>query len=179
MNESNYIYEWVMSHIWMSHVTHMDESCHICLILERGMWAVSEAIMTHLCVWHDPSICVTWPIYKCDMTHLYVWHDPSICVTWPHHTCDMAHSCVRHRAACHIYILVISHTWMGHVNASCHIYMWVISHTWHGPFMCVPSRMHVCDMTHICMWHDAFMHVPYESFICVIWLIHMCDMTHS
>jgi len=23
-------YEWVMSHIWMSHVTHMNESCHTC-----------------------------------------------------------------------------------------------------------------------------------------------------
>jgi len=28
MNESCYTYEWVMSHIWMSHVTHMNESCH-------------------------------------------------------------------------------------------------------------------------------------------------------
>ena len=27
-NESCYAYEWVMSHIWMSHVTHMNESCH-------------------------------------------------------------------------------------------------------------------------------------------------------
>ena len=24
------MYEWVMSHIWMSHVTHMNESCHTC-----------------------------------------------------------------------------------------------------------------------------------------------------
>ena len=28
MNECCYKYEWVMSHIWMSHVTHMNESCH-------------------------------------------------------------------------------------------------------------------------------------------------------
>jgi len=28
MNESCHTYEWVMSHIWMSHVTHMNESCH-------------------------------------------------------------------------------------------------------------------------------------------------------
>ena len=28
MNESFHIYRWVMSHIWMSHVTHIDESYH-------------------------------------------------------------------------------------------------------------------------------------------------------
>ena len=28
MNESCHTYEWVMSHIWMSHVTNMRESCH-------------------------------------------------------------------------------------------------------------------------------------------------------
>ena len=28
INESCHTYEWVMSHIWMSHVTHMNESCH-------------------------------------------------------------------------------------------------------------------------------------------------------
>jgi len=28
MNESCHTYERVMSHIWMSHVTHMNESCH-------------------------------------------------------------------------------------------------------------------------------------------------------
>jgi len=28
MNESCHTHEWVMSHTWMSHVTHMNESCH-------------------------------------------------------------------------------------------------------------------------------------------------------
>jgi len=30
MNESCHTYEWVMSHTWMSHVTHMNESYHTC-----------------------------------------------------------------------------------------------------------------------------------------------------
>jgi len=30
MNESRHTYEWVMSHICMSHVSHMNESCHTC-----------------------------------------------------------------------------------------------------------------------------------------------------
>jgi len=31
--------------------------------------------------------------------------------------------------------------------------------------------MHMCNMTHSCVWHG--------SFICVTWLIHMRDMAHS
>ena len=30
MNESCHTYEWLMSHIWMSHVAHMNESGHTC-----------------------------------------------------------------------------------------------------------------------------------------------------
>jgi len=29
--------------------------------------------------------------------------------------------------------------------------------------------MYVCDMTHVCVWHDSFM--------CVKWLIYLCDYT--
>jgi len=53
--------------------------------------------------------------------------------------------------------------------------------------------IHLCDMTHSCVWHDSFMcvtwlfhmcdmtpsYVSRDSFICVTWLIHMCDMTRS
>jgi len=31
--------------------------------------------------------------------------------------------------------------------------------------------IHMCNMTHLYVWHD--------SFICVAWLIHMCYLTHS
>ena len=44
-----YTYEWVMSHIWMSHVTHMNESCHThmnesCHTCE---WVMSHIWMSH------------------------------------------------------------------------------------------------------------------------------------
>jgi len=45
------------------------------------------------------------------------------------------------------------------------------SYVWHDAFICVPWRIHMCDMTHSYVWHDAF--------ICVTWRIHICDMTHS
>ena len=37
--------------------------------------------MTHLCVWHDAFICMTWFIHVWGMTHSYVRHDSFICVT--------------------------------------------------------------------------------------------------
>jgi len=41
--------------------------------------------------------------------------------------------------------------------------------------MCVTWLIHVCDVTHSCVWRDSFM--------CVTWLIHVCDsftcVTHS
>ena len=57
--------------------------------------------------------------------------------------------------------------------------------------MCVTWRIHVCDMTHSCVWHDAFIRVTWrihtcdrsyawdDSFIRVTWLIHTCGITHS
>jgi len=46
MNESCHTYEWVMSHIWMSCVTHMNELCHR---YEWGMSHTYEWVMSHTC----------------------------------------------------------------------------------------------------------------------------------
>jgi len=45
--------------------------------------------MTHLYMWHDSFIHVTWLIYTCDMTHLYMWHDSFLYVTWLIHRPNM------------------------------------------------------------------------------------------
>jgi len=53
VNESRHVCEWVMSHMWMSHVTHMtescrtyaNESCHTCEWVMSNMW-ISH--VTHL-----------------------------------------------------------------------------------------------------------------------------------
>jgi len=44
-------------------------------------------------------------------------------------------------------------------------------HDFFYAFICATWLIHMCDMTHSCVWHD--------SLIWVTWLIHMCDMTHS
>jgi len=42
INESWYIYEWVMSHVWMSHVTRMNEACHM------YEWVMSRIWLSHV-----------------------------------------------------------------------------------------------------------------------------------
>jgi len=85
-HKSCHTYTWVMPHIWMSHVTHMNESC---LTYE---WVMSHIWMSH----------VTWLIhfvrhksrllrnglylhYTYEMTHWYVWNISFMHLSW--HMC--------------------------------------------------------------------------------------------
>jgi len=84
-----------MSHIWMSHVTHMNESCH-----------TYEGVMSHMWMSHVTHTGIEAPhrliLYKDESTHesTYEW------VILSYHT----------------YEWVISHIWMSHIthmNESC------------------------------------------------------------
>jgi len=63
MNESCHTYEWVMSRIWMSHVTHMNESCH------TYEWVTPHIQMSHVTY-------VNGACHKCEegMWHRYMSH---------------------------------------------------------------------------------------------------------
>ena len=61
-------------------------------LLESANFSGSRKLRTHNSVWATQNsfkesrhkyVCM------CDMTHLYVWHDSFICVTWLIHMCDM------------------------------------------------------------------------------------------
>ena len=88
MNEACHTYEWGMSYIFVSHVTHMNhlqvchDSFHDCCCYFRPV--------VH-------CICVPWLIYMCAMTHVYVCHDSIMCA--------MTHSYI------HIRDIIQSHVW--------------------------------------------------------------------
>jgi len=65
MNVSCLTYEWVMSHIWMSTVTHMNESCHTCATYVGVTWNTQS--------WDQPkkSCHVT---RGCVMSHIWMSH---------------------------------------------------------------------------------------------------------
>jgi len=99
VKESCHTYGWVMSHIWMSHVTHMDESQQTYESVTCATWLIqmcsmtcSYVYVTYSYVRHDSFVSTTWLIHMCDMTHSCVRHDSCICVTWLIRKCDMTHS---------------------------------------------------------------------------------------
>jgi len=149
-------------------------------------WLIHTCDMTHSYVWHDSFICVTWLIHMCDMTHSYMWHDSLVCVTWlvtwripvSVQRCNEDKECV---------------TWLMHMCDMAHSYVWHDSSIlWHDSFMfkssvcvclnymslqlndeakvCVTWIIHMCDMTHSYVWHDAFIRVT--------WPTHTCDITY-
>jgi len=96
MNESCLTYEWDMSHIWMSHVSHTNESCLTYESCMLHIWGVSW-----LSEWVSLSaICVSWRMHVCDMTH--VTYESCIALTLMRHVTRYG-------------------TYM---NASCHTYKW-------------------------------------------------------
>jgi len=144
-------YEWVMSHIWMSH-TRQRVMSHIwmshatlsirqlvtwveCFICRRDMtpstcvpWLIHMCGMPHWFGWHDSFICVMWLIHMCDMTHQFVWHDTSICVTWLIHMRGMTHWYVWHELFMCVIWPIPSHLTNKNDECGCSfdIYKWLM-----------------------------------------------------
>jgi len=113
-------------HTEMSHVTHLNESCH------THKWVMSHSFarccLTHLHVRRDVIICVTWHIHVCCMPNACVWCDAFMCMMCRIHVCDITLSCV----PCVSFMCVM---WRIHV---CDITHHIESR---DPFMWVPSLM--------------------------------------
>ena len=120
--------------------------------------------MTHLYVWHDSFVCVTWLIGICDMTQLYAWHVSFVCVTWPVHMRDMTRS----------YVDV------------------TLSYVWRASLICVTWPFHVCDMNYSSVtWHVKYIYTCiyiytriyiyyawHDSVISVTQLLYTCQWRH-
>jgi len=129
--------------------------------------------MTHSHVWHDLSICGTWPIHMWDIASLVVtWlrHDSFLylhqtCVTWLIHMCDMTYPYVGHDP-------FICGTWPIHMWDIISLVMseQIEGSTWHDSFICW------CDWFLCGTWLIFF--VRHDPFICWTWLIHMWEINH-
>jgi len=84
-------YAWVMSHIWMSHVTHMNESC------PTYEWVMSHGCMSHVLyashVSHTNESC---PTFEWVMSHTRMSHAPHMNESCLTHEWVMPLICMSH-----------------------------------------------------------------------------------
>jgi len=108
MKESCHTYEWVMAHVWMSHVTvtsswgrfhsgsswewvykhlltwmshgtRMNESC------DRNIWLTSLSwVMSHVWMSHGTRMNESWHTYEWVMAHVWMSHVMGACSCWGH-----------------------------------------------------------------------------------------------
>jgi len=141
IHENHEIWKWVTSHIWMSHVTHMNESCHT---YGRVMW-------------HVWMIQVTYMNESC---HTYEWvmlHMQMRCVA---HTTKSRHT-FKQTHTTHKYIQT---TWLERESAR--------ARAWENPWgWWRMSRRHVTHMNEFCH--------TYEWVLSLIWMSHVTHMHES
>ena len=146
MHESPVTYDICSSRTCVSHVTHMNESCHtygmhhvthdICIYI-YAVAVVHERVMSQHVV-HEWVFQGSRVVNDASVCSMYVaWHDAFICV----------------------------HGWMWTMSChgmSLHIYVWAMWLAW---YIYVSHNIHICDMTHtyvswmstICMSHATYL----------------------
>jgi len=127
----SHIVEWVVSYVWMSHITIMKEQCH------AYEWFVSYICMSH--VKHINGSCHT---YKWVMSHTWMGH---ACHAWV-----MSHIWMSHVTRMD-----------GNIKKSCHAYKWVILHirsqqskasfftSWEILWRLRNESCHTCELSHV------------------------------
>jgi len=130
-------YEWVMSHVYMSRVILMNESCHTYtwvmsylwssdVTYEMGMLQICEIecenahIVVHMndCQCATMNVYMTWLIHMYDTIHVHVGHDPFTCATICAHSLWMIANMQLWR-----YMCVTSHLYGRQYEHICILYM--------------------------------------------------------
>jgi len=152
-------YEWIMSHIRVSHGTHMNESCH----------TYEWVLVNELChVTHVSESCHT---YEWAMSHIWMSHGTHMnksCHTYEwvlvNESCYVTHM----NESCHIYewALVNESGYVTHTDESFHTYEWGMSHVWMSSCEWV-TLCHTCEWVMLCHTYEwVILSHTYE------WVIH-------
>jgi len=77
-NKSCHTYEWVMSHIWVSHSKQVNESCHISVGIKSQIW-MNYVTNSHICTAKTAQNVFTrmhmnqlYHTHECVMSHIWV-----------------------------------------------------------------------------------------------------------
>ena len=153
-------YQQVMSHIWMSHGTHMNE-----------LWHTYEWVMAHIWMSHGTRMNESWHTYEWVMAHIWMSHGTHMTESWHTYEWVMAHVW-RNRTP---YKRVTSLIWMSHgmshgthMNESWHTYDWVTQHVWvsHAAHVYLPRRL---DSLCVHLWPMGWHAVHVHHTLCLDW----------
>ena len=147
-----YMYQRVMSHIWSSHVAHMNVCAYI-----------------HVCIYMSICICIhihsyeNIHIYVCMYIHIYVYEHIYVYV----YTC--MYVCI------YIYVYVYTYHTYQRVICDMHIYwcMWhEVVYTYH-----TYQRVILCDMTTSCHMHQ-YIYISHISHVSTCDIMSHASITH-
>jgi len=189
---TNYSYEWVISHVWMFHVTHVtNESSNVYSINESYTWVIGRVLYEWV-IRMSHRICVLWLSFinessaMNDMNESYEWVIRYVLYEWvmslvwmclvARRTCEwvMAH------VSCRTCAEVMSNVWMCHatrVHGSCHTYnsiRWHINESCHTFERVIPLNNESCHRYERVTHMNGSCHT-YEWVMSHIW---MRDVTH-
>jgi len=205
MNESYHTYGRVMSHTWMSHVTHMTESCHI-IPWKRHVthmnesfyifqWVMSHVWIRHVtCIWS--SHVMTFVVGGTAINHewgkglalggdtlavnrrLFIAINVAYSAFHPPRQGTATMSPPQCRLfECRLFT-AINHSYSlpSTTGSECRLFT-AINHKWRLFVVSHDSFTRVTWLIHMCdMTHSYVWH---DSFMCVIGLEHTCDVTYS
>ena len=141
INESCHTYKRVMSHIWMSHVTRMNESCHM-LHIWASICRELEGVMSHIWMSHVTHMNESCHTYEWVMSHASHMGEYLSRVG----RCVRVCVCVCYASR----VTACMWTWLVHMCDVPSSYLWCDS------FICVTWLVYMCDMTRLYVWHDSF-----------------------
>ena len=133
----------------MSHVTHVNESCHIYdwFLSYRHVFSTpSVRAWIRLTAVSFPTSLSRFLQHVCAW-HLRVWHDSSIW-SWAMSFSTSWSRCVRR--VCDV--TFVHEAWLIHMATGCVISSCIVSFC----ASCVWRDVGVCDMAHAYVWHDLF-----------------------
>ena len=152
---------WVMSHVWMRHVTHMNESCHTC------EWVMSHMWMSHVTHMKYTAGIRRWGFNRYGKScHRYEWIMSHIRMSHATHMNELRHTHVTHMQGYNVGVLIdmlshglreVCHVTHSSIRDATHSYITWLIHIWHmGRVM--GSEMYVTWLTH-----------PFVEMVCSHW----------
>jgi len=174
MNACCQLYKWVMSHLWMIHVSHMNEMYErgwsgghhplrpVIVLCLRHPRKKDRKEMNESCLTYEWAISHVWALSLIWTSHVtYEWVMSHMNAPRHTHTNTVTH---REKAVAR------GHVWIGHVShmdKSCHIWMCYVTH------MNTSCHTKEWELLHIWMCHVSLMN---ES--CHSWMRHVTH-THT